>query len=70
MDHRERTARGGAGGGYGNLHIRALADVDRKARLEVVRALLHVREEFRGILDIQVVPSPRTGSCASRAHPT
>src|SRR6516225_1923096 len=40
---------------YGNLHIRAFADVDRKARLEGVRALIRVREEFRGILDIQVV---------------
>jgi len=46
---------------YGNLHIRALADVDRKARLEGVRALLHVREEFRGILDIQVVAFAQDG---------
>jgi len=46
---------------YGNLHIRALADVDRKARLEGVRALLRVREEFRGILDIQVVAFAQDG---------
>jgi cytosine deaminase len=46
---------------YGNLHIRALADVDRKARLEGVRALIRVREEFRGILDIQVVAFAQDG---------
>jgi cytosine/creatinine deaminase len=46
---------------YGNLHIRALADVDRKARLEGVRALNRVREEFRGILDIQVVAFAQDG---------
>lgn len=46
---------------YGNLHIRALADVDRKARLEGVRALLRVREEFRGILHIQVVAFAQDG---------
>ena len=46
---------------YGNLHIRAPADVDRKARLEGVRALLRVREEFRGILDIQVVAFAQDG---------
>jgi cytosine deaminase len=46
---------------YGNLHIRALADVDRKARLEGVRALIRVREEFRGILNIQVVAFAQDG---------
>jgi cytosine/creatinine deaminase len=35
---------------HGNLHIRAFADVDRKARLEGVKAVLAVREEFRGIV--------------------
>ena len=40
---------------HGNLHIRAFADVDTKARLEGVKALLRVRDEFRGVVDIQVV---------------
>jgi len=40
---------------YGNTHIRAFADVDSRARLEGVEALIQVREEFRGIVDIQVV---------------
>ena len=31
---------------HGNLHVRAFADVDSKARLEGVKALLRVREEF------------------------
>ena len=46
---------------HGNLHIRALADVDGKARLEGVKALLRVREEFRGIVDIQVVAFAQDG---------
>src|SRR5262245_7874241 len=46
---------------HGNLHIRAFADVDRKARLEAVRALLRVRDEFRGMVDIQVVAFAQDG---------
>ena len=33
---------------HGNTHIRAFADVDSKARLEGVKALLKAREEFKG----------------------
>jgi cytosine/creatinine deaminase len=43
------------------LHIRAFADVDGKARLEAVKALIRVREEFRGIVDIQVVAFAQDG---------
>jgi cytosine deaminase len=46
---------------HGNLHIRAFADVDPKARLEGVKALLAVREEFRGIVDLQVVAFAQDG---------
>jgi cytosine deaminase len=46
---------------YGNLHIRAFADVDPKARLEGVKALLALREEFRGIVDLQVVAFAQDG---------
>jgi cytosine deaminase len=46
---------------YGNLHIRAFADVDSKARLEAVKALVRVREEFRGIVDVQVVAFAQDG---------
>jgi cytosine deaminase len=46
---------------HGNLHIRAFADVDTKARLEGVKALLAIREEFRGIVDIQVVAFAQDG---------
>jgi cytosine deaminase len=46
---------------HGNLHIRALADVDSKARLEAVKALVKVREEFRGVVDIQIVAFPQDG---------
>jgi cytosine/creatinine deaminase len=46
---------------HGNLHIRAFADVDAKARLEGVKALLCVRDEFRGIVDLQVVAFAQDG---------
>lgn len=46
---------------YGTLHIRAFADVDGKARLEGVKALIRVREEFRGIVDLQVVAFAQDG---------
>jgi cytosine/creatinine deaminase len=46
---------------HGTTHIRAFADVDRKARLEGVKALLAVREEFRGIVDLQVVAFAQDG---------
>ena len=46
---------------HGNLHIRAFADVDGKARLEGVKALIAVREEFRGIVDIQVAAFAQDG---------
>jgi cytosine/creatinine deaminase len=46
---------------HGNLHIRAFADVDAKARLEGIKALLRVRDEFRGIVDLQVVAFAQDG---------
>ena len=46
---------------HGNTHIRAFADVDNKARLEGVVALLELKEEFRNIVDIQVVAFPQDG---------
>jgi cytosine deaminase len=46
---------------YGNTHIRALADVDSKARLEGVKALIRAREEFKGIVDLQVVAFAQDG---------
>ena len=46
---------------YGNIHIRALADVDGKARLEGVKALIRAREEFKGIVDIQVCAFAQDG---------
>jgi len=46
---------------HGNLHIRALADVDGKARLEGVKALVAVRDEFTGIVDVQVAAFAQDG---------
>lgn len=46
---------------YGNTHIRAFADTDTKAKLEGVKALIKAREEFRDIVDLQVVAFPQDG---------
>jgi cytosine deaminase len=46
---------------YGCTHIRAFADVDTKARLEGMKALIKAREEFRNIVDIQVVAFAQDG---------
>jgi cytosine deaminase len=46
---------------YGNTHVRAFADTDTKGRLEGVKALIQAREEFKGIVDIQVVAFPQDG---------
>jgi cytosine/creatinine deaminase len=46
---------------YGNLHIRAFADVDSKAHLEAVKALIRVRDEFRDVVDVQVVAFAQDG---------
>jgi cytosine deaminase len=46
---------------FGNTHIRAFADVDIKARLEGVKALIQVRQEFKGIVDLQVVAFAQDG---------
>jgi cytosine deaminase len=46
---------------YGTTHVRALADVDSKARLEGVKALLRARDEFRGVVDVQVVAFAQDG---------
>jgi cytosine deaminase len=46
---------------HGGTHIRAFADVDSKARLEGVKALIRARDEFKGIVDIQVVAFAQDG---------
>jgi len=46
---------------YGNTHIRAFADTDTKAKLEGIKALLKAREEFKDIVDLQVVAFPQDG---------
>ncbi len=46
---------------FGNTHIRAFADVDTKARLEGVKAVLRAREEFKGVVDVQVVAFAQDG---------
>jgi cytosine deaminase len=46
---------------YGCTHLRAFADVDSQARLEGVKALIRAREEFKGVVEIQVVAFAQDG---------
>jgi len=46
---------------HGVRHVLAFADVDTKARLEGVIPLLALREELRGVVDLQVVAFPQDG---------
>jgi cytosine/creatinine deaminase len=46
---------------HGNTQIRAFADVDSKARLEGMKALIRAREEFKGIVEIQVCAFAQDG---------
>jgi cytosine deaminase len=46
---------------FGVRHVLAFADVDTSARLEGVIPLLALREEFRGVVDLQVVAFPQDG---------
>ncbi len=46
---------------HGVRHVLGFADVDTSARLEGVKPLLRLRDEFRGIVDLQVVAFPQDG---------
>ena len=45
----------------GVLHVQAFVDVDTAAGLEGMEAVLTVREEYRGLVDLQVVAFPQDG---------
>ena len=55
---------------HGNTHIRAFADVDSKARLEGMKALIRAREEFKGIVELQVAGGCRIESGTSEVDAT
>ncbi|AYY12959.1 cytosine deaminase [Actinobacteria bacterium YIM 96077] len=46
---------------HGVRHVLAFADVDTRARLHGVKPLLRLRDEFRGVVDLQVVAFPQDG---------
>jgi cytosine deaminase len=46
---------------FGATHLRAFIDVDTKAKLTAVRAMLKVRREFRSRLTLQLVAFPQEG---------
>jgi len=45
----------------GVTHIRAFADVDSKAKLEGIKALLKAKEEFKDVVELQIVAFPQDG---------
>jgi cytosine deaminase len=46
---------------HGVTHLQAFADTDTRARLEGVRALLRVRDEFSNVVGMKVVAFPQDG---------
>jgi cytosine deaminase len=46
---------------HGVSHVRAFADVDTKAKLIGINALLKVKKEFKDRVDIQIVAFPQDG---------
>ncbi|MGC9962310.1 MAG: amidohydrolase family protein [Acidimicrobiales bacterium] len=46
---------------HGVRHVLAFADVDTRSELRGVTPLLRLREEFRGVIDLQVVAFPQDG---------
>lgn len=46
---------------HGVRHVLAFADVDPRAELRGITPLLRLREEFRGVVDLQVVAFPQDG---------
>lgn len=46
---------------HGTLHLQAFVDVDTAAGLEGIESVLAVREEYRDLLDLQVVAFPQDG---------
>lgn len=46
---------------HGIRHVLAFADVDTRARLQGVKPLLRLRDEFRGVVDLRVVAFPQDG---------
>jgi cytosine deaminase len=46
---------------HGVRHVLAFADVDTRSELRGVAPLLRLREEFRGVIDLQVVAFPQDG---------
>ena len=47
---------------HGVTHIRAFADVDSKGKLEGIKALLKVREEYKQKVELQVVAFPHSSN--------
>lgn len=51
---------------HGVTHVRAFADTDTRAGLRGVRPLLALRDELRGLVDVQVVAFPQDGVLRDR----
>ena len=46
---------------HGVTHVRAFVDTDTRARLEAMKAVLRLRDELRGVMDVRVVAFPQDG---------
>lgn len=46
---------------HGVTHVQAFVDTDTRARLEAMKAVLRVRDELRGTVDVRVVAFPQDG---------
>jgi cytosine deaminase len=46
---------------HGVTHLLAFADTDTRARLEGIKALLRLREEWKGMVEVRVVAFPQDG---------
>ena len=46
---------------HGVSHVHASADTDTRGRLEGVKALLRLREEWRGVVEVRLVAFPQEG---------
>ncbi len=47
--------------GHGVTHVQAFVDTDTRARLEAIRAVIRLREELRGVVEVRVVAFPQDG---------
>src|ERR1700750_2721118 len=66
---RRSRARGLSGSAHGETQVRSHVMVDGSVGLKSLETILRVREEYRGLIDIQLVAFPQSGILASPGTP-